>query len=126
MCCLGASVAQAERLICQIKNERKTGGWIPLVFVIDFDRAAGTAVAAYDLGEGAQTTEGTILLLNDKRITFRFQAEGLRSRSNQYITRMVYRPTYRFDTNKLTVTAKPLGYANQFRGEGGCSLGESS
>lgn len=120
-CAALSPMAQADVLSCKVKNDRSTGGWIPLVAVFEYDRDTLDASVKYQNKHGPQNVAGEVVTLNNKRVTMLFKVEGMRSRTNQYLPRMVYRATYYYGNKSLKVTAKPLGFSNSFEGYGACA-----
>ena len=115
-------LAYAETMVCQIKKERSTGGYIPLNPTVVFDPDAGTAKASYKQFGKVVSFDGHVNASDPGRFSFVFTGHDIYSNTRQYVARMVYRATYFKKNGRVKVTAKPLGYANIFRGQGKCLL----
>ena len=70
----------------------------------------------------AKATGGRVVSDTPKRISFRWEAKGLRNHSNQRTVSMQYYMSYFKADGAVMLTAKPLGYGNNFRGDGVCKI----
>lgn len=121
--CLVPSIGSAAtHYSCKIL---KNTGWIAPEIHIVYDEATGAVVVHDGIIYSFNNEEplpGKVLSENKKRITFGWVIEDSRNRHGQYVSNFKYRASYLKAKKQLVVTAKPLGYANNFRGDGPCVL----
>lgn len=116
-----AASAQAYTLACQMTDLDESGGYIPRAVSLTVDETARTvrlrgpeAVLATLDG-----TDGTISVASDSRVEASIETVT-RSASNQR-ARMLFRLTWIKRTNRASIAAIPLGYANRFLARGACA-----
>jgi len=114
--------ATAGTMQCEVALEGTTGGWIPPQYLIEFDADTGTAEVSFPTRTGIITIDGSVSDKDPSRYTFAYVDKHLTDRSNQRLASMVYRLVYYKENNRLKVSAKPMGYANRFTGQGACQL----
>jgi hypothetical protein len=66
---------------------------------------------------------GTKLVRNTSdKMVIRWTVMGSKSKSNQPVPSFGFRALYNKKTDQVSIIAKPVGYANDFRGKGVCVL----
>ncbi len=109
---------------CEIR-ERGNSGWIPSELTIVHDTEQDTALiwdpVVLLFNEG-QPLEGRVDIENARRITFAWSVKEARSDTGQYVSAMNYRATLLKEREAIRIFAIPLGYSNNFNGDGTCSL----
>ncbi|SEM90628.1 hypothetical protein SAMN04488103_102405 [Gemmobacter aquatilis] len=116
-------VADVTTYSCTI-TARQRGSWVPPGFTVAHDPAMKSVVVQDPVLDkyNAKPTGGRLVTDSAQRISFRWEAKGLRNRANQRTVSMQYYMSYFKATGKVMLTAKPLGYPNNFRGDGVCKL----
>lgn len=121
--CLAPSVGSAAtHYSCNVLDD---SGWIAPEIDIFYDEATG-AVEVNDViiyeSNGGKPMSGKVLSENKKKISFGWTIKDLKNRYGQYVSNFKYRASYLKTKKQFIVTAKPLSYANDFRGKGTCVL----
>ena len=121
-----ATPAIAKVYVCQLKDQSNSG-WIPEVAVVDYDESTGVITVLDPIIEHYKEAAipGRIATKNDKRITFAWVLDNFSARApgrNQFVSGMRYRLTIQNSSLRATITAKPNGYRNDFRGKGQCEI----
>lgn len=111
--------ASALDLECLLRDERSTGGWIPLQTRMSLNTAAKTATVKFPTNAGTVSQTGKIKLDNAKRTVVEFGSDHLKDSKGQ-VARFVYTVNIFKNDLSVNVTATPLGYTNRFRGKGRC------
>lgn len=122
LCLSGA--ASAMTLECKIADLSAGGGYVTEVYVIQYDEAAGKALAAdgliqyyFDAPIPAKVADDTA-----KKLVFTWTVQ-MTNRSAQQV-KMQFRASYFKETKQITVRASPGGtYTNDFEGRGKCKVG---
>ncbi|MGJ8584315.1 MAG: hypothetical protein ACSHXD_09510 [Marinosulfonomonas sp.] len=121
--CLAPSIGSAAtHYSCKVLDN---SGWIAPEIDILYDEATG-AVEVHDYiiydSNGGKPMSGKVLSNNKKKISFGWVIEGAKSSQGQYVSNFKYRASYLKPKKQFIVTAKPLGYSNDFRAKGTCVL----
>jgi hypothetical protein len=119
--CLTLTTASfAVVLECNITKKDRSG-WLPGSLLIDYKSYSGEvivhdAIIKKFLGG---PTDGYVDVDNEKRTTFKWVIDGTTTGRGQFAT-MNYSATILKGSKKITITGKPLGYLNNYRGTGRC------
>lgn len=97
----------------------------PPFVIIAHDEATGTVLIGDSLTlqfNDGLPAHGHVTAENAKRITFSWSlGDGVETTRNQYVSDFRFRATYLKSSGRVSVYAKPLGYASQFTGYGACN-----
>lgn len=118
---LTAAGAMAEDVYeCAIKQHAENGSWVPEIVVAGKDGGPGEAVIYDPIIDHfvGHPLKGKVETDNDTRITFVWEVT-IKSGSNQH-ARMAYRLTVQKANQKAQISARPLGYADNFTSQGTC------
>lgn len=120
----GAATAKTTVYDCAI-NDRANTGWIPTQLIIAEDTGTGDILISDPIGyyyNDGKPLPGKIAVQNGKRITYAWTLKGVKNRAGQYAPNFSFRATYLKAGGKMSVTSKPLGYTNTFKGTGTCKV----
>lgn len=123
--CLYLSISTAALAVvydCSI-TRNDPSGWLPDSLTIEYDSSTGEVTVHDPLIQRflGGPTNGEIDVSNQKRTTFKWIVEGVTNTLAQFAT-IQYRATIIENSRKITVTGKPLGYVDNFRGTGRCRI----
>lgn len=125
---LMATPLQAAVLVYQCQIDTRSGkGWIPEVVIVAHDPAAKTVLVSdpiiFEFND-RKPLEAKVTVQNDRRLSFTWRFERFRAPTGQFVSSFVYRGTYVKARNRMVVSAKPLGYVDNLRGEGPCQVSQ--
>lgn len=118
-----AAPALAKTYDCSVRDKGNLN-WISERIIIKHDEKTGDVTVIDGLINHyfGKPIAGKVNTQNDKRITFGWTLEGGKSTlPGQTNIRVVYRATV-FPNTGVTVSGKPVGYGNTFRGKGSCKI----
>lgn len=118
-----AAPAFSKTYDCSVKDKGSLN-WVPERIIIKYDENKGTVTVIDGMIKHYMggPIAGKVNTKNAKRITFGWRLEGGKSSTpGQTNIRVVYRATI-FPNGSVTVSGKPVGYSNTFRGKGSCKI----
>lgn len=122
VCALPTALFAKTHYTCTIK-EFGNSNWIPPRVDIIHDEATGEVMVhdgiIYSFNDG-KPLPAKISTENNKRITFVWVIEKSTNSHGQFLPRFQFRASYLKPRNVLSISATPVGYANNFKGEGPC------
>lgn len=123
MLCLSPSLASAAtHYSCKVE-ENGNSHWIPTAVDIVHDENTGAVEVhdsiIYSFNNG-KPLPARVSVNNGKRITFIWVIEDFTNSHGQYLPKFEFRASYLRPRNVLSMSAKPLGYSSNYRGEGPC------
>lgn len=116
-----ASALQAKTFDCRIT--KSNANYVPERLIIQYNENTGEVtindpVVQHFLG---RPTNGEVVAENGKRTTFKWSINGTKTSVQQNVN-LRYRATIMKGSNRLALSAKPLGYTNNWRGDGACKI----
>ena len=120
----GQAFAQMRTLECNVDDRRRTA-WIPdrLVIQHNIETAdvliSGPIIFAFN---DRRPIPGRVATDNKKRTTYTWTLKGVRNSQGQYAPNFTFRGTYLKTSKKFTITSRPGGYEDVFKGKGRCAL----
>ena len=113
----------ASAAVYECSVTKSNSSYIPEIVIIDYNASSGEVtvidpVIKHFVG-GA--ISGEVATENNKRITFKWSIDGTKADAQKHVN-WHYRATYLKGSSKLVITGKPLGYTNNFRGNGACKI----
>ncbi|MEM9707591.1 MAG: hypothetical protein AAF871_02275 [Pseudomonadota bacterium] len=119
-----ASSASAALYTCTVQEQGGRTGWVPQNVTIAFTDDGGILVSdTIGLAVMGEPQPGELLNESSSIIAIKWNVVSARSSSNQN-ARFSYTATIDKAKRTLRLRAKPLGYANSFRGVGRCAVTE--
>jgi len=121
-----ATTASATTYTCKMQDQSNSG-WISPTIVVAHDEQSGEVVVNDILIKNinGRPLAGEVAIDNAKRTTFKWVIKGYTNThgaNRQYATELTYRITIQKSSRQATITMKPAGYGNMFRGKGACSV----
>jgi hypothetical protein len=114
--------AQAETVFYSCKTTQSNGDWIPKELYIAVSETGAVVNDPVINAIYGKPIPANIETDNAKRITFRWKLSGTKDASGQYAANFQFSATILKANNKLSVTAVPVGYSNNFNGFGTCTI----
>ena len=116
-----ASTAHGKTFDCRVT--KSNADYVPQRLIIQYNESTGDVtvndpVIQHFLG---RPTNGEVVTDNGKRTTFKWSINGTTTSVQQNVN-LRYRATIMKGSNRLAVSAKPLGYTNNWRGDGACKV----
>lgn len=119
-----AAVAKDVTYVCRL-DVPVSQQWVPSQIAILHTEGSKTAVVndpiiVYYLKKPATAK---VAADNPERITFTWELPKVRNNAGQETPRFLYRASYFKKTGKVSISATPAGYPNNFNAFGTCKLG---
>lgn len=117
-----AASAEARVYECQLAQNRIN--WIPTTLAISINDETSEVIVHDNLTLAlfGKPVTGELDTSNGRRETVKWRLDEINNGRGQFTAKMLYRATIIRGTNAITVYAKPVGYPNDFRGSGRCTL----
>jgi hypothetical protein len=116
------SAVQAETLFYSCTTRQSNGDWIPKELYIAIEDGEAVVNDPVINAIFGKPIPAQIETDNAKRITLRWKLSGTKDSSGQYAANFQYSATILKANNKLSMTAVPVGYSNNFNGFGTCTV----
>ncbi len=122
---LVAGSANAETYVCKLKTSGRDNGWISKTIVVNVNDAGDKVLVNDALVQQAydRPIEATVVASSDKRLTVKWEVNGLKTVRGVTIPRFMYRLTIlKARGNKAIVKAQAAGYWGDLGASGKCRL----
>ena len=113
--------APALAITYECRVTKSNANYIPEILVIEHDDKTGEVTVFDPVIKHFldRPTNGEVAVDNAKRITFSWSINSIKADALQ-TANLRYRATVLKRSKKLSITGKPLGYENNFKGSGTC------
>jgi len=121
---VGMAFAAPQILDCKLTDLKQSGGWIPREALIKVDTQTKSVQLIKPTADqmNGKIVSSKLVRNNADKMILRWIVKGTKSKSNQATPAFNFRALFNKDTGKVSVIAKPLGYSNDFRAKGTCTL----
>lgn len=118
-----AALADTQIFHCKLAVSR-SNNWVPPEIYITHDTTSGEVRVADIIVQHfvGKPVAGEVVVDNPRRITFGWNLTEATVEPTRYLKAMQYRATIQKSNLAVAISATPTGYANHFRGDGGCVL----
>ena len=118
-----AGAAAAETYTCKITPAGKSHA-VPTDVVIQHDASSGSVMVNdnYVQHNVGSPVAGILKSKNANRVQFTWTVRGVKHDSGQYAAGLTYSLNIQLPSGTASITGKPQGYANSWRGSGTCSV----
>lgn len=120
---LTISSANAETYICKVKTDAHDRGWISKTIAVNVNDKTGDILVSDGLilNTYKKPILATLVVNTDKRLTIKWEVNGLKTDRNVTIPRFFYRITIlKARGNKAIVKAFAAGYSGDLGASGKC------
>lgn len=120
---VSASAAVADIYTCKMTPAGKTHV-IPPEVIVQYDPATGTAQVFDGLIKNyvGNPIAATMKSKTANRILFAWTVPGVKNTSGQYAAGLTYSLNIQLPSGAATMSGKPQGYTNTWRGSGSCTV----
>jgi len=122
---LTISSANAETYICKVKTDAHDRGWISETIAVNVNDKTGDILVSDGLilNIYKKPILATLVVNTDKRLTIKWEVNGLKTDRNVTVPRFFYRITIlKARGNKAIVKAYAAGYSGDLGASGKCVL----
>lgn len=118
-----STTVSADVYKCKIIPKGKSY-WIPQDLVIKYDPSTASVIVSDHIIKEYKNGKhkGELKVDNKKRVGFKWSLKGIQNSRNQFAPEMAFSASYIKKRGIMTVSTRPLGYADVFYGEGKCTV----
>lgn len=118
-----AAAAAAQTYTCKITPAGRSHS-VPTDVIIQYDSASGSMMVNdnYIQHYVGEPIAGILKSKNSNRVLFAWTVPGVKDNTGQYSPGITYSMNIQLPSGAASITGKPQGYANAWRGSGSCTM----